>query len=84
MFKKRDISFFDIYSLTDETPTIKINKNNFYGGFALEVPNSYDHFIDETIYRPEAYFKKAVRNGVDWIWKIKKVELEKCKLENIW
>ena len=80
MFKKKDIIFYDTFSYLDEPPIINITNENFYGGFALEDPNSYDPFIDETIYIPKAYFKIGKRNGEEWDWKIKDVELERCNI----
>ena len=60
---------------------MNITNENFYGGFALEDPNSYDPFIDETIYYPKAYFKIAKRDGENWDWKIKDIELERCHID---
>ena len=80
MFKKKDIIFYDTFSYLDEPPIINITNENFYGGFALEDPNSYDPFIDETIYIPKAYFKIGKRKGEEWDWKIKDVELERCNI----
>ena len=80
MFNKKDITFYDTYAYIDEPPVINVTNDNFYGGFALEDPNTYDAFIDETIYYPKAYFKSAKREGADWVWKIKTKELEKCKI----
>ena len=80
MLKKKDITFYDTFSYLDEPPIINITNENFYGGFALEDPNTYDPFIDETIYIPKAYFKIAKRNGSEWDWKIKEIELERCNI----
>ena len=80
MFRKKDITFYDTFSYMDEPPIIDITNENFYGGFALEDPNSYDPFIDETIYIPKAYFKTAKRNGTEWGWTIKDIELERCNI----
>ena len=79
--KKVDAKFYDTYANIGEPPSIKLSKDNFYGGFALENPETYDTFIDETIYYPKAYFKKAERNGNKWSWTSKEIELERCKLE---
>ena len=61
-------------------PSIKITPDNFYGGFGLEVPDTYDPFIDETIYYPKAYFKTGIRQGNKWNWTIKELELERCNI----
>ena len=81
MIKKLDVSFYDTYTYEAEPPAIKLSSNNFYGGFALEHPITYDVFIDEGIYYPKAYFKKAERKGKDFEWTITEIELEKRKSE---
>ena len=53
---------------------------NFYGGFGLEIPDTYDPFSNDTIYFPKAYFKSGFRNGSIWIWTVKELELEKCNV----
>ena len=66
MIKKVDATFYDIYIYEEEPPSIKLSSNNFYEGFALEHPITYDVFIDEEIYIPKAYFKRAERKGNDF------------------
>ena len=82
MIKKLDISFYDTYTYEIEPPAMKLSSNNFYGGFALEHPITYDVFIDEGIYIPKAYFKRAERQGENFDWQVTELELERCKLEN--
>ena len=81
MFTKKDLTFYDTYAYIDEPPIINITNENFYGGFALEDPVTYDPFIDEEIYYPKAYFKTAKREGANWDWKIKTIELERCNID---
>jgi hypothetical protein len=81
MINKRDITFYDTTAHLEEIPEIDATNENFYGGFALEHPETYDNFIDETIYYPKAYYKIGRLKGDDWIWNIKEIELEKCQLE---
>ena len=61
MLKRVDVTFYDTFTYAPEPPAVKITKENFYGGFALEHPITYDNFIDESIYIPKAYFKRAER-----------------------
>ena len=82
MLKKTDCTFYDTFTYSAEPPSVKITKENFYGGFALEDPITYDVFIDEGIYIPKAYFKRAERQGETYDWQVKELELEPCKLEN--
>ena len=81
MLKRKDLTFYDTYAYIDEPPIINITNERFYGGFVLEDPITFDTFIDETIYYPKAFFKTGKRDGDDWEWEIKEVELETCKLE---
>ena len=81
MINKRDVTFYDTIAYLEEIPEIDVTNENFYGGFALENPETYDNFIDETIYYPKAYYKIGKLEGDNWIWNIKEIELEKCKLE---
>ena len=81
MMKKTEATFYDTYTYKGEPPSIELSNQNFYGGFALEDPFTYDTFVDERIYYPKAYFKRAERNGNNWQWSVKELELERCKLE---
>ena len=81
MINKRDVTFFDTFIYEDKPPSIQLSNEKFYGGFALEDPNTYDAYIDEGIYIPKAYFKSAERKGNDFEYNIKELELERCKLE---
>ena len=80
MINKRDITFYDTIANLEEIPEIDLTNENFYGGFALQHPETYDNFIDETIYYPKAYFKIGKLEGDNWIWNIKEIELEICQL----
>ena len=81
LLRKTDVTFYDTFTYSSEPPKIKITNENFYGGFALENPETYDVFIDERIYIPKASFRKAERKGGDFQWDIINLELEPCKIE---
>ena len=81
MIKRRDGKYYDTFSYVGEPPYIHLSNENFYGGFSLEIPGTYDSFIDEQVYYPRAYFKKGQRSGDKWNWTIKEIELERCQLE---
>jgi len=81
VMNKKDGIFYNTYAFTEEPPFVKLSNDNFYGGFGIEDPETYDSFIDETIYFPKAYFKKAERHGNNWEWSAKELELERCQLE---
>ena len=81
MIKRIDSIFYDTYAYNKEPPSIELSNENFYGGFALEDRYTYDTFVDETIYYPKAYFKIGEIKGNNWDWKVKELELERCKIE---
>ena len=81
VIKKTEIIIYDKSAFTDNPPFIKLNNDLFYISFALEDPLTYDSFVNESIYYPKAYYKKAVRNGNEWEWFIKELEIEICKIE---
>ena len=78
--KQPDVTFYDTFAYASKLPSVRITKGNFFGGFALENPITYDPFIDESIYIPKAYFKRAERKGDDFEWQVIELELERCKL----
>ena len=81
MIEKNNGTFYVTYTYEKDPPSIQLSNENFYGGFALENPETYDEFIDETIYYPKAYYKKAERYGKSWKWFVEELELEKCQIE---
>ena len=81
MLRKTDVTFYDTFTYSPEPSKIKVTNENFYGGFALEDPNSYDPYIDEGIYIPKASFRRAERKGDKFAWNIVDLELEPCKIE---
>ena len=66
MLAKKDVLFYDTFAYAAEPPSVKITNENFYGGFALEDPLTYDVFIDEDIYIIKAYFKRGEKKGNDF------------------
>ena len=62
---------------------VSIDKDNFFFTFTLEDPNTYDYFIDETIYYPTVYHRTGVRmeNGLFNYSNSTKLEAVRCKLE---
>ena len=82
MLRKIDVVFYDSFSYIKDHPKIKLSKDNFYGGFALEDPNTYDPIVDDSIYEAKAVFRTGKRNGAKWIWEPDKpLDLEICKKE---
>ena len=81
MLKKVDVTFYDTFTYADKPPAIPLTHNNFYIAFALEDPITYNPFVDESVYHPKSYFKRAEMKGDDFEWKIVELEVERCKLE---
>ena len=81
MIKKVDVTFYQTSTYTGETPSIKLNNEIFYGGFALADPVSLQTFIDERIYYPIASFITGKKEGNNWSFTSTQSEIEKCKLE---
>ena len=81
MLKKYDVVFYDTFSCAEEPPIVNLTNENFYGGFALEDPITYDPFINEDIYIPKAYFKRAEKKDGKFEWQVEELELERCQIE---
>lgn len=81
MITKKDGVFTDSNINPEKPDSILLNNEIFYLGFAIEDPITYDTILDERIYYPRAFFKRGERAGEEWIWEVKEVELERCKLE---
>ena len=81
MIRNQDGVFTDTNINPEKYESIHLTNEIFYLGFAIEDPVAYDTILDERIYYPKAYFKKGKRTGEEWIWDVKEVELERCKLE---
>ena len=81
MLKKVDVTFYDTFTYADKPPAVPLTHNNFYIAFALEDPITYNPFVDESVYYPKAYFKRAEMKGDAFEWKIGELEVERRKLE---
>ena len=81
MANKVDVNYYETYIFTEGVPSIELNNDNYYGGFALGNPLTLKTFIDETIYYPKGIYRKGIRKDDDWKWEEEEVELERCKLE---
>ena len=81
MLKKVDVTFYETSTFTGETPSIDLNNEIFYGGFALADPDTLLTFVDERIYYPMAFFRVGKKEGINWNWKTIPLDIEICKLE---
>ena len=80
MLKKTDVTFYDTFTYAPSPPQVPITHNNFYIAFALEDPATYNPFINEGVYIPKAYFKRAEMKGEEFEWKVVPLEIERCQL----
>jgi len=83
MALKIDVSFYETQAWTGEIPSLELNNNHFYGGFALVDVTTGKPFIDETIYYAEATFRTGIKkNGnSDFDWEYRDLGVEPCQLE---
>ena len=81
MIKRVDSTFYDTFSFTGETPSIKLNNDNFYGGFGIMNPETEETFVDESYYYPIATFWAGKKVNGKWKWENTNIPLEKCKIE---
>jgi len=83
MALKIDVSFYETQAWTGEIPSLELNNNHFYGGFALMDVTTGKPFIDETIYYTEATFATGIKkNGnSDFDWEYRDLGVEPCQLE---
>jgi hypothetical protein len=83
MALKIDVSFYETEAWTGEIPSLDLNNNHFYGGFALMNVLTGKPFIDETIYYPVATFATGIKkdSNSDFEWEYKDLGVEPCQLE---
>ena len=83
MALKIDVSFYETQTWTGEIPSLELNNNHFYGGFALMNVTTGKPFIDESIYYPVAYFVTGTKkNGnSDFEQEYRDLGVEPCQLE---
>ena len=81
MYLKIDVSFFQTETFTGEIPSLNLNNDLFYGGFALQDPATGQTFIDEEIYYPIAIFRMGKKVDNNWKWEDRIIGVEQCKIE---
>ena len=83
MALKIDVSFYETQTWTGEIPSLELNNNHFYGGFALMNVFTREPFIDESIYYTEAIFKTGIKKdgSSEFEWEERDLGVEPCQLE---
>ena len=64
MLQKKDVNFYDRFTYAEKPSKVKITNENFYGGFAIEDPNTYDAFIDESFISLKLFLKERKRKVI--------------------
>ena len=80
MVKKVDVSFYDTETFTGEIPSLHLDNNLFYGGFALVNPLTGNTYIDESIYYPVAMFRVGKKIDNVWQWENINIGVEQCDI----
>ena len=79
--KKTNIIVYDSYDFKGKPPSITLNQNIFYGGFALGNHSSNQTFVDNSIYSVKANYKRGSKINNVWTWETIPLDLEICELE---
>ena len=78
MVNRVDISFFDVYSNTNEIASFDVTNENFYILFAIFNTSTDDPIIDETIYYPVATFNNEEEKEIK-----EELIVERCTMDHI-
>ena len=86
LFDKKKVSnIYTIKGQNEKMIEIEVSKNTFYFTIELQDPYSYNAIMNEKIFYPKAYYKKAIRNNksdLAFNWTIKELEISKCILSD--
>ena len=86
LFDKKKVSvIYTIKGLNEKMIEIEVSKNTFYFTIELQDPYSYNAIMNEKIFYPKAYYKKAIRNNksdLAFNWTIKELEISKCNIND--
>ena len=63
MINRVDVTFYDTNAYTGEIPSIHLNKENFYGGFAFDIPTTDTPYNDDRIYTIEAKIVSQIKSN---------------------
>ena len=64
---------------------LEVSKNTFYFTIEIQDPFSYNAIMNERIFYPKAYYKKAIRNNINnstFNWTIKELEISNCNIND--
>ena len=81
--KREDVTASESTIYPKSTPSIEINKENFYLVFGLEHPTKLTRFIDERIYYPEAVYVERIKENGKFVNKSETIlNIERCDNKN--
>ena len=82
LINRKDVTVYDTNGYTGEIPSIKINKDVFYGGMAFDLPGTDIPYLDERIYTIESKFVSQVKVNGQWKTNETIVPMKKCELSD--
>ena len=79
LFFYKDLTSIDSTRVVNLNESVFLNKNSSFFAFALEDPNNYEYYIDETIYYPKISYRIG-KKGEDgnFIYKSNILNYSKC------
>ena len=86
LFDTKKVSvIYTIKGLNDKMIELEVSKNTFYFTIEIQDPFSYNAIMNERIFYPKAYYKKAIRNNKNnstFNWTIKELEISNCNIND--
>ena len=82
MVKRVDVTFYDTNAYTGEIPSIHLNKENFYGGFAFDIPTTDIPYNDERIYTIEGKIVSQIKSNGEVNVTERPVSFRQCRLSD--
>ena len=79
---EKNITLKEYEIIPDNPPSIKLSKEFFSIAFNLKNSETFEEFMDETIYTPKAYFKKVEQIENKWNISSKEIITEYCDFSN--
>ena len=66
MVNKVDVTFYETYAFTGEIPSAVLDKEIFGGGIGLVNPMTGENYINNSVYKVTAVYKRGKR--IDGVW----------------
>ena len=82
MVKRKDVTFYNIYSNRGKIPSIHLNKELFYAGFAFDDPLTNIPFIDEKLYTISGQYIVQTKENDEIKKDIKNFTFKPCEVSD--